>query len=301
MPELSGSLQEINAQRDLIDREIWSISRSLSGAIKPQLREAVQYAMEGSGKRFRGILVIYSYEAAGGTGNVLPLAAAVEIIHAYSLVHDDLPCMDDDSFRRGRPTTHVVHGVEIATLAGLTMLPVAIKAFFDTAGNALNLRPAEATIIVQGLLQAAGSQGMIGGQLRDLRAEGKEVSLDILEEIHKSKTGALITASARLGGVAARGSKVKVAALEQYGADLGLAFQIVDDILDVTSTTDQLGKTAGKDVMLSKCTYPALLGVQGAVDRATALVERGCTALKDADLFTPALQQIANLVITRKN
>jgi geranylgeranyl diphosphate synthase type II len=300
MPDESPYRLNLDTEREAINATISDLSDTLLSPLPPRLAEAVQYSLTGPGKRLRGILVLYAYRAAGGVGDATPLAAAVEIIHSYSLVHDDLPCMDDDTFRRGRPTTHLVYGVETATLAGVVMIPIAVQAVISGARK-MGLSGEQAAIIVEVLLHAAGASGMIGGQLRDLRAEGEQVTLDALEAVHRSKTGALIAASAKIGGIAAGASQSALDALDRYGADLGLAFQIVDDVLDVTATTDQLGKTAGRDVALNKSTYPGLLGVDGAISRAHAFVNDGCEALLRAGLLTPELQQVANLVITRTN
>ena len=224
----------------------------------------------------------------------------MEVVHAYSLVHDDLPCMDDDDMRRGRPTTHIVYGVEVATAAGLAMVPLAAR---TAAAAARELELPEATVgaIVRELMGAAGGAGMIGGQLLDLEGEGRPLALADLERIHRLKTGALITASVRLGGLAAGASDEQLVAFTRYGDAIGLAFQIADDVLDVTATTDQLGKTAGRDIALAKSTYPALLGIDGAVSRAEALVEEGCGALQVVGLLTPQLEHLARFFITRQS
>ncbi len=300
MPDRPRAELDLRAERNTINETIAELSTDLLRDVPPRLANAIRYSLDGPGKRFRGMLVLFAYRAAGGIGDATPLAAAVEIVHTYSLVHDDLPCMDNDTFRRGRPTTHVQHGVEVATLAGVAMIPLAVQVVAEGARR-MRLDAEQAAIIVEVLLNAAGAAGMIGGQLRDLQAEGVQASLETLQAVHRSKTGALITASARIGGVAAGASPDSLAALARYGDDLGLAFQIVDDVLDVTSTTDQLGKTAGRDAALQKSTYPGLLGVQGAIDRARALVDDGCSALSQAGLLTPELQQVAKLVITRTN
>ena len=259
---------------------------------------AIRYSLLGEGKRLRAVLVSAAYAAAGGTDDVSALAAAVEVVHAYSLVHDDLPCMDDDDMRRGRPTTHIVYGVPVATAAGLAMVPLAAR---SAAAAARDLGLATETVgeIVRELMGAAGGAGMIGGQLLDLEGEGKPLALADLERIHRLKTGALITASVRLGGLAAGAPAARMAAFTRYGDAIGLAFQIADDILDVTATTDQLGKTAGRDVALAKSTYPALMGIDGAVSRAEALVEEGCGALQATGLLTPQLEYLARFIVTR--
>jgi geranylgeranyl pyrophosphate synthase len=260
--------------------------------------DAIRYSLLGEGKRMRGILFLCAYEAAGGRGSAADLAAAIEVVHAYSLVHDDLPCMDDDDVRRGRPTVHRVFGVPAATAAGLAMVPLAARAAADAA-RALGLGEDAVGAIVAELMRASGAGGMIGGQLLDLEGEGTALELHELERIHRAKTGALITVAATLGGRAASAPEARLHALAQYGAAVGLAFQIADDVLDVTATTDQLGKTAGRDLELRKSTYPALLGVEGAKARASALIEESCRALDAVGLLTPALVQIARFTIER--
>ncbi|HET7188778.1 MAG TPA: farnesyl diphosphate synthase [Gemmatimonadaceae bacterium] len=262
------------------------------------VRDAIRYSLLGEGKRMRGILVLSAYEAAGGAGDASELAAAVEVVHAYSLVHDDLPCMDDDDMRRGRPTVHKVFGVAAATAAGLAMVPLAALCAAEAA-RALALDDAAVGSIVADLMRASGAGGMIGGQLLDLEGEGRPLALADLERIHRAKTGALITAAATVGGRAASASGERLAALARYGEAVGLAFQIADDVLDVTATTDQLGKTAGRDLALRKSTYPALLGVEGAKGRAAALIDDGCRALREVGLCTPALEWIARFSVER--
>src|SRR5687767_5502299 len=215
--------------------------------------DAIRYSLLGEGKRLRPILVLAAYEAAGGTLDASQLAAAVEVVHAYSLVHDDLPCMDDDDVRRGRPTVHRVYGVPAATAAGLAMVPLAARCAYGGA-RALALSERTCGEVVAELMRAAGGGGMIGGQLLDLEGEGLALSIDQLERIHRLKTGALITASARIGGLAAGAPLPRLDALARYGSAIGLAFQIADDVLDVTATTDELGKTAGRDLALQKST-----------------------------------------------
>lgn len=262
--------------------------------------DAIRYSLLGEGKRLRGVLLVSAYHAAGGTGDASKLAAAVEVVHAYSLVHDDLPCMDDDDVRRGRPTVHRVFGVRVATAAGLAMVPLAARCAYDAALD-LGLTPANAAAIVRELMVASGAGGMIGGQLLDLEAEGLALTLGGLERIHRAKTGALIAASVTIGGRAAGASPTALAALARYGAAIGLAFQIADDVLDVTATTDELGKTAGRDLALNKSTYPALLGVEGAIARAAALIDEACEAADGAGLLTPALERLARFIIERRS
>ncbi len=256
------------------------------------------------------MLLLAGYRAAGGTGDASALAAAVEIFHAYSLVHDDLPCMDDDDVRRGRLTTHRVYGVAPATLAGAVMIPLAARLAYDAAA-ALVLPEATGCTIVKVLAEAAGAGGMIGGQLLDLEAEagrgswGAGSGLPILREdldaIHSAKTGALIAASLEIGGMAAGASEEHLRALAGYGSRVGLAFQIMDDVLDVTSSTDALGKITGRDAALGKSTYPARFGIGGAKDRATCLVREACESLRLHGLLTPDLEELAAFVVSRNH
>ena len=258
------------------------------------------YALSSGGKRLRGMLVISAYHAAGGHRNVSGIGAAVEIIHAYSLVHDDLPCMDDDDMRRGRPATHRAFSVPVATSAGAAMIPLAARVA-ARAARELRLPATLSGTIVKVLMQGAGAGGMIGGQLRDLAGEGLALSRDDLDAIHRSKTGALIAASVRIGGLAAGAGQQQAQAFGQFGESIGLAFQIMDDVLDVTSSSDRLGKTAGRDVEMGKSTYPALLGIEGAVSRAASLVEEGCGALRREGLLTGELESLADFIVSRSH
>lgn len=287
---------DIGADRAAIDAAIADVCSWLP-RLPPPLPDAIRYAVRGPGKRLRGIIVCAAYRAAGGTADPAPLAAVVEIIHAYSLVHDDLPSMDDDDVRRGRPTLHRVYGTATATVVGVVLIPLATRALGGYAPFA-----SRAAAIIRELMHGAGAVGMIGGQLLDLRAEEDRVgSLEALEVVHRAKTAALIAAAARIGGIAANASANRTAALGRYGADLGLAFQIVDDILDVTGSTADLGKTTGRDAALGKSTYPGLLGVNGAMLRARQLARTACDALAAESLLTPELRHIADIVITRTN
>jgi farnesyl diphosphate synthase/geranylgeranyl diphosphate synthase type II len=285
------------AQADVNDALVRFAERHLALLDGP-VGEAIRYSLLGEGKRMRGILLLEAYKASGGRGDASALAAAVEVVHAYSLVHDDLPCMDDDDMRRGRPTVHRVFGVAAATAAGLAMVPLAALCATDAAQQ-LALDDCAVGSIVADLMRASGAGGMIGGQLLDLEGEGRPLGLTDLEQIHRAKTGALIMAAATLGGRAALASEPRLQALARYGAAVGLAFQIADDVLDVTATTDQLGKTAGRDLALRKSTYPALLGVEGATARAVALIDDGCRALADVGLLTPPLERLARFSVER--
>ena len=270
------------------------------GGIEPRVADAIRYSLLGEGKRLRAMLVAAAYQAAGGAADCRVLAAAVEVVHAYSLVHDDLPCMDDDDVRRGRPTVHRVYGVRVAAAAGLAMVPLAARCAYRGA-LMVGLPPTAAADIVRELMRAAGAGGMIGGQLLDLEAEGVALPLEALERVHRAKTGALITTATRVGARAAQADDASLAALEGYGSAIGLAFQIMDDVLDVTATTDVLGKTAGRDAALHKSTYPALLGTDAARHRALALVDDATAALRSAGLLTTSLESIARYVVARRS
>jgi len=289
---------DFGPDRAAIDRALESFCDRYLPNVTLPVADAIRYSLMGEGKRLRGILFLRAFEAAGGMADASSMGGAIEVVHAYSLVHDDLPCMDDDDVRRGRPTVHRAFGVPAATAAGLAMVPLAALCASDAARD-LGLGEDAAGAIVRELMVASGAGGMIGGQLLDLEGEGRPLALDDLQRIHAAKTGALITAAASIGGRAAGASPDRLDALARYGEAIGLAFQIADDVLDVTATTDQLGKTAGRDLELRKSTYPALLGVDGAKSRAAALVREGCTALDEVGLLTPALDRIAHFTVER--
>jgi geranylgeranyl pyrophosphate synthase len=206
--------------------------------------------------------------------------------------------MDDDDVRRGRPTVHKVHGSRTAILAGVTMIPLAAKVVREST-RSMALSQGTTAKLLGTLLEAGGARGMIGGQVRDLAGEGLSLSLEQRERIHSAKTGALILACVMMGGIAANADIVRMEALERYGRAVGLAFQIMDDVLDVTSTTSALGKTTGRDVALGKSTYPALLGVEGARKRAETLISEGVASLAEQKLLTQELSQVANFMLTR--
>lgn len=284
--------------RAAVDRELAHLCDRFDAALEAPVGEVVRYAVLGGGKRLRGVLLLAAYRAAGGQRDASALAAAVEVVHAYSLIHDDLPCMDDDDIRRGRPTAHRAYGVRAATVAGVAMVPLAALAAFDAA-RALDLSDAESADVARELMRASGAGGMIGGQLLDLDAEGRDPSLEELERIHRAKTGALIRTAAVVGGMAARAPARRLDALAAYGERIGLAFQIADDVLDVTATTDRLGKTAGRDVELAKGTYPRLMGVANAEAWAGDLVEQACAALAREGLLDEQLDALAHFAVER--
>lgn len=288
------------AERAAIDAALAAMCDRELAAIDSGVRDAIRYGLLGEGKRLRGLLVLAAYQAAGGPRNAAPLAAAVEVVHAYSLIHDDLPCMDDDDLRRGRPTVHRVFGVPAATAAGVAMVPLAAGTAYR-ATLALEASVERAGEIVRALMRASGAGGMVGGQWLDLQAEGRRIPLEELEGMHRAKTGSLIAASTRIGALAAGISGDELDAFTRYGDALGLAFQIADDVLDVTATSDQLGKTAGRDAALGKSTYPLLLGVEGARRRARRLATDACDALRPYGRLTPHLERLAVHVVERQS
>jgi geranylgeranyl diphosphate synthase type II len=289
---------QFDADRERIERRLDEICGNYLSELPTEVAAAVQYGLRSPGKRVRPLLLLFAYRAAGGREDASQLACAPEVIHAYSLVHDDLPCMDDDDVRRGRPTVHKVHGSRTAILAGVTMIPLAARVVREST-RSMGLSKGTTAKLLGTLLEAGGARGMIGGQVRDLAGEGLSLSLEQRERIHSAKTGALILACVMMGGIAANADIVRMEALERYGRAVGLAFQIMDDVLDVTSTTSALGKTTGRDVALGKSTYPALLGVEGARKRAETLISEGVASLAEQKLLTQELSQVANFMLTR--
>lgn len=302
---LEAYLADARARVDAVLEDWGARSEELWPAPVPA---AVRYTLLGAGKRLRPSLVFASYEALGGTSPAIAeLAGAVEVVHAYSLVHDDLPCMDNDDLRRGRPTVHRAFDVATATRAGFHMVELAARVLAQGM-EALGLEPARRREIALELFRAAGAGGMIGGQVLDLEGEGQRMPLERLEEVHRRKTGALIAASCVIGGLAAadgregRGAGLPhLEALRSYGQTIGLAFQIADDLLDATATSDQLGKTAGKDAARAKSTFVTLLGVGAARAEAERLAARAVARLRDAGLVSPTLVELAHYIVTRPN
>jgi len=262
------------------------------------LHKAMRYSLFAGGKRLRPILCLAAAEACRGKiENALPLACAVECIHTYSLVHDDLPSMDNDDFRRGRPTCHKVFGDGIAVLAGDALLTIA----FEIVSTAKPAPRYDISVLLREIAVAAGSQRLIAGQVGDLEAEGKRVKRDQLRFIHENKTAAMLKSSVRLGAMSANADARKLFAITQFGARLGLAFQVIDDILDVTQTSEILGKSAGKDVAAKKATYPAVIGLKKSRAEARRLTRQAHHALSvfrggDAE----ALHALANYLLERE-
>ncbi len=261
------------------------------------LHRAMRYSLFAGGKRLRPALCLAAADACGGPiENALPLACAVECIHTYSLIHDDLPAMDNDDFRRGRPTCHKVFGEAIAILAGDALLTIA----FEIAARAKPQPRYSAADMVLELACAAGSRELVGGQVADLEAEGKRISAAALKRIHQRKTAALIRSALRLGGMSVNCSPASLRALTSFGTYVGLAFQVIDDILDVTQTSEQLGKTAGKDVAAGKATYPSIVGLEKSQKIAAKLTDRAFSALKPLGERGALLRALGELMLRRK-
>ena len=266
--------------------------------------DAMRYSLLGGGKRVRPVLCLASADAVGGrTAAVLQAACAIELIHTYSLIHDDLPAMDDDSLRRGRPTLHVVAGEGMAILAGDGLLTEAFHALSSLPGDAARVLRA-----VRSIAYAAGPVGMVGGQAIDLASvkpgpQGRTAALDAtaLATMHAKKTGALIRAAAAVGAVLGGGSEAQITAIDGAGAEFGLAFQIVDDILDVEGESAQIGKTPGKDAAAGKTTYPALYGVDQSRAMAEACIARAADGLASAGMSGSWLLGIGRWIVERRN
>jgi geranylgeranyl pyrophosphate synthase len=285
--------------RESIDSLLGDWAEHLQQEIGGRAGEALAYALKTPGKRVRAALLLGAYRAAGGSSpGIVGVAASVETVHAYSLVHDDLPCMDDDDLRRGRPTAHRVFDVPTATKVGFMLVPIAAR-LLAVGARELGLAAPTLGRMASELFQAGGIEGMVGGQWLDLEAEGRSLALAELMEVHRGKTGALIRAACTLGGMAAEAPPGILAALTAYGADVGLAFQIADDVLDATGTSEELGKPAGRDAELSKSTYVALLGVEGARAEAHRLAAAATAHLERAGVPSDPLGALAGYIVNR--
>ncbi|MFM1767509.1 MAG: hypothetical protein RJA22_38 [Verrucomicrobiota bacterium] len=262
------------------------------------IHQAMRYSLFAGGKRMRPALTLAAAAACGGrAANALPAACAVECIHTYSLIHDDLPAMDNDDFRRGKPTSHKVYGEGIAILAGDALLT---QAFEILAQARATPRYAHADLILE-LARASGSLQLIAGQVADLEAEGRRIGAPDLKYIHERKTSALLCCAARLGGMSANATPAQLEALTRFGYHVGLAFQIIDDILDVTQTSEQLGKTAGKDTAAQKATYPSIVGLEKSRRIARDLTDRAFASLRIFRGRAPALEALATYLLQRQH
>jgi geranylgeranyl diphosphate synthase type II len=262
------------------------------------IHESMRYSALAEGKRIRPILCLASCEALGGnTGEALPFACALEMIHTYSLVHDDLPCMDDDDFRRGRPTNHKVYGEAIAVLAGDALLTLA----FEIMSKAKDVPPNIRIQVIEEVASGSGTFGLVGGQVADLTYQGKTIQPEDLEFIHLNKTARLIQASVKAGAMLANASPEAVEAMSQYGKYLGLAFQITDDLLDVLGNAEKMGKAVRKDADLSKSTYPGLFGIENSKRMAEDSIQKALDAVSFLKSRGQILEAIARLVQTRQS
>jgi len=267
----------------------------------PQIHEAVHYSLFAGGKRLRPILALAGAEAVGGRArDALPLACALELIHTYSLIHDDLPAMDNDDLRRGKPTSHRVFGEALAILAGDALLTEAFRLMART--DLMTRVPVQRILRAMGqVAQAAGPQGMVGGQALDILTQGKKIEPHLLEYIHSHKTGALIAAAVSAGAILGGASAREYRALKGYGEKLGLAFQIVDDLLDVQGDAGKLGKAVRKDQLQEKATYPAFFGVSASRSQAEGLVQEAVADLRSLNRRADPLREIAQFVIKRSS
>lgn len=288
--------------RKFVDTATKDVNRHLhssipKGTTKPStLHEAMRYSLFAGGKRMRPALVLAAADACGGDrARALPMASAVECIHTYSLIHDDLPGMDNDDFRRGKPTSHKVYGEGIAVLAGDALLTQA----FEIAAQAIPTRRYATKDIILEIARASGSLQLIAGQVVDLESEGKAITRSQLRYIHERKTSALLCCSVRLGGMSANCTPVQLNALTEFGYNVGLAFQVIDDILDVTQSSEKLGKTAGKDSAVQKATYPSIIGLEQSRKIAGALTTKAFNALRPFKGKAQALEGLADYLLKR--
>ena len=264
------------------------------------VHRAMRYSVMAGGKRLRPILVVAGAEAVGGKADtVIATACALELVHTYSLIHDDLPAMDDDDYRRGRLTNHKVFGEAIAILAGDALLTYAFRLIAENASRIPD--PGVIREVILEVADAAGTGGMVGGQVVDIESEGKVVTAETLEYIHLHKTAALIRASLRVGAILAGGAPADVTAIGEAGRSLGLAFQIVDDILDVEGSLEELGKTAGSDQRKQKATYPAVHGLEASRRRARALIEDAKAALVSLGPAARPISALADFIYERRS
>lgn len=289
-------------------RKAESVNRALDSAVplrEPlKIHEAMRYSLLAGGKRVRPVLCIAACELVGGEESLaMPAACAVEMIHTMSLIHDDLPCMDNDDLRRGKPTNHKVYGEDVAVLAGDALLSFAFEHLATATSS--DVSPARVVRAVGELAKAIGTEGLVAGQVVDISSEGldlNDVGLDHLEYIHLHKTAALLEASAVLGGIVGGGSDEEIERLRKFARCIGLLFQVVDDILDVTKSSQELGKTAGKDLIADKLTYPKLMGLEKSREFAEKLNREARDQLLgfDSDKVAPLLA-LANYIANRQN
>ena len=290
-----------------LDRKREEVDRFLDTAVPSAqtapatLHESMRYSLFAGGKRIRPILAIASAEAVGQPSKaILPIASSLELIHTYSLIHDDLPAMDNDDYRRGKLTNHKVYGEAMAILAGDALLTLA----FDLCSRADlldHLDPIRQVQIIHELALGAGNLGMVGGQVLDIQAENKDIDLATLQTIHAHKTGMLIRAAVRMGAIVSSATPARLKQLTAYAEDVGLAFQIADDVLNVTGTREELGKNANTDAQRGKKTYPSFCGVEGARTLADQCANRAISRLDTFDAKADPLRELARYITSRKN
>ena len=290
----------LGAEMLCVDKALDQAITLIESELESDIGGAIRHGVMSDGKRLRPILCTTAYRECGGRAekNVYDLSASLEIIHAYSLMHDDLPCMDDAELRRGQATTHSVFGEDVTIRAAAALIPAATRQALQSARK-LECGASGAAAVVQELLEAAGAGGMVGGQWLDLLGEGQTLSPKELDELHRRKTGALLTASLVMGALAAAAEKETVSALASYGHSLGLAFQITDDVLDATQSVELLGKNPS-DVDLDKSTYVGLYGLDQAKEHARERIADALGALESIDIDAPVLTVLARYVIERE-
>jgi geranylgeranyl diphosphate synthase, type II len=290
--DLANYLQQ---QQILVEQ---ALDQSIAIARPEKIYEAMRYSLLAGGKRLRPILCLATCDLMGGTeAMAMPTACALEMIHTMSLIHDDLPAMDNDDFRRGKPTNHKVYGEDIAILAGDGLLAYA---FEFVATQTKHVAPENVIQVVAALGRTVGAAGLVGGQVLDLESEGKSnITAETLSFIHTHKTGALLEASVVCGAILANAKTEDITRLSQYAQNIGLAFQIIDDILDITATDEQLGKTAGKDLQAQKATYPSLWGLEKSRLKAQELVDNAIAQLTTYGVKAEPLRAVANYIVTR--
>ena len=290
----------LGAEMLCVDKALDQAITFIESELESDIGDAIRHGVMSDGKRLRPILCTTAYRECGGRAekNVYDLSASLEIIHAYSLMHDDLPCMDDAELRRGQATTHSVFGEDVTIRAAAALIPAAARQALQSARK-LECGASGAAAVVQELLEAAGAGGMVGGQWLDLLGEGQTLSSKELDELHRRKTGALLTASLVMGALAATAEKETVSALASYGHSIGLAFQITDDVLDATQSAELLGKNPS-DVDLDKSTYVGLYGLDQAKEHARERIADALGALESIDIDAPVLTVLARYVIERE-
>jgi geranylgeranyl diphosphate synthase, type II len=290
----------LSRKKEIVDKALEKLVPP-ADAFPPSVHEAMRYSLFAGGKRVRPILALAAAEALGAkTVDLLPIAGALELIHTYSLIHDDLPAMDNDDYRRGMATCHKVYGEAIAILAGDGLLNMAFEVLSDQ--RRLKAVPAGRLIaMIREISLASGVHGMVGGQVVDMESEGREVDFPTLEYIHTHKTGALIRASVRTGALYAKAGKRQYTALTHYGEQVGLAFQIADDILDITGKREETGKDVGSDIKKGKKTFPAFYGLEESRRRATEVADKAVASLQGFGRAADPLRELAKYIVTRVN